>query len=504
MMTPELDTRQRRPLGNVSSGYVTVLHRPRQLSVVRTKLSTIRVSAFVAMFLALISVGNFACAGESVSIERVVPLDFIGSANGDRAVALLGDELFVGDNLDDLVGSNQGSVTVYRRVSGGWQETQTLLPDPTILGQKFGQSVTADRDPESGEAWLVVGAPAWLDTTTRGRVYFFRENEKGQWEEQQTIVAPGDFNEDDWFGWDVDVNVAVPQSDLTDEPLWVTVVGAPRHKLELLPNQSGALLISNLNAKGLWTPAEPPIAIEQAASLFSELGWSVAVAGDVAIAGAPAWDPQQDSQDFEPVPTRYGAVNLFSRGAQLQWRGNTRTENPDVLRADGDRYGESVAVAQQTIDNGYEYAVGSPGTGQFAEGVAYIANAAGAGLDNVIRVEREAPMLGDRFGHSVSIDEDPEAGDNRIFISSLSEGGGERGSVLEYRRPLITDPWTLVNQIKLSDTAPGQAGQTGSVGFDLAARNGQVALSSSPALGGAARTVYVTESPIFVGNFEVL
>ena len=445
--------------------------------------------------LALISTAVY--TGEPVPTARVVPVVPATSIGGDRAVARLNDWLFVGDNRDNEAGSGMGAVTVFRRVAGGWSEVQKLLPDSMPLNQQFGHSVAADRDPESGEAWLIVGAPAALNINDPARVYFFTE-ESGVWGDRQVVETPSDMFSDDWFGWDVDIDVSVPQSQPGVDPIWTAAIGAPRFRLDLAPNTTGALLISSLNSLGLWTPAEPPIAIEQNAGLFSELGWSVAIANDVAIAGAPRFDRDPLDMTVEEI----GAVHLFVRGAQLQWAANQANENPDQSAQNGDRYGNSVDVAFQTINAGYEFAVGAPGSGVGNEGTAYIADGSGARFDNVIRVDRATPTMSDEFGFAVAIGEDTANGDNRVFISSPTFDTGARGAVLEYRRPLITEDFELIRQHKLVDTAPGQPGAAASVGRDLQARDGEIALSVRPTFGATNRAVYATEVPLFVGTFE--
>lgn len=447
----------------------------------------------------LLATGLILCAaslaGEPVPTRRLVALPDAGSFDGDRDVKVLGNTLFVGDALNDGVGSNMGTVLIYEKTPGGWIEIDELQPEDDIPTQWFGYSVDADRDPESGDEWLIVGAPAPFG---QGSVYLYR-NVEGTWEFHQRILSPEDedqFTQGERFGWDVAIDVSVPQKQPDIDPLWTIAIGAPKFRLPLTVNTTGGVLVTFLNSFGLWqTPPEPPIAIEQDAVIGSDMGYSVAIAGDMILAGAPAYD---DSGSFQEV----GAYHQFVRGAFGQWAGNAVFENPIPSGFSGDRFGHSVAVANQAIDGTYDWVVGAPGFSEGAvsdrRGAAYIYS-----TNQVSGVSRTEPQTGDQFGTAVDIDESPAGGDNIIYISSPTINAGERGAVLQFSRQLIQDPWALTQQIKLNDTASGQPGQSAAVGLNISVYKGDPAISVRGVLGGSARSVYTADIPIFLGNFEL-
>ncbi|MCB9920511.1 MAG: hypothetical protein H6832_19065, partial [Planctomycetes bacterium] len=98
--------------------------------------------------------------------------DATGPGLYGAAVAVDGDVALVGAPGDAIHGNNYtGSVLVYRRVQGSWQEEQKLTGSGGALLDSFGRSVAIQGNV------AVVGAPATLSKTNlTGTVYIFRHN----------------------------------------------------------------------------------------------------------------------------------------------------------------------------------------------------------------------------------------------------------------------------------------------------------------------------------------
>jgi hypothetical protein len=105
------------------------------------------------------------------------------SAEYGFALALDGDLLAVGAWGDDLHGSDDGSVHLYRRLPGGWTLEAVLLAADGARGGCFGITL----DLEAGRC--VVGAP-WesREAPRAGAAYVFRERH-GRWVQEARLTA---------------------------------------------------------------------------------------------------------------------------------------------------------------------------------------------------------------------------------------------------------------------------------------------------------------------------
>lgn len=119
---------------------------------------------------------------------------FASDANdGDHfgvSVALQGDTLLVGADLNDQNGTWSGAAYVFRKENGVWTERQKLEPSTPSSYEHFGASVDLDGD------LLVVGAYGGPSQLFRGTAYVFRFNGQA-WQEDAALVgslsASGDF-----------------------------------------------------------------------------------------------------------------------------------------------------------------------------------------------------------------------------------------------------------------------------------------------------------------------
>ena len=93
-------------------------------------------------------------SGQATEVQKLLP------ASGDpedwfgHAVAISGDVAVVGAILDDQVGSDSGSATVYHFDGAVWVEEQLLVPASLSAGDQFGRSIAVDGDVILIGSWL--------------------------------------------------------------------------------------------------------------------------------------------------------------------------------------------------------------------------------------------------------------------------------------------------------------------------------------------------------------
>ncbi|HNO79901.1 MAG TPA: right-handed parallel beta-helix repeat-containing protein [Phycisphaerae bacterium] len=239
--------------------------------------------------------------------------DYFGSG-----VALEGNTAVIGAYGDDDEGPESGSVYIFRRTGGVWQQTAKLTADDATSDDYFGRDVALSGDT------IVVGAYLAHDNgvDNTGAAYVFREID-GVWQQVAKLGADGGTS-GDGFGLDVDIDgdtivVGAYQDDdgasnsgsayvfreVAGEWLQVAklnasdpvgnanfgrsvaidgnlvVVGAYRD--DGGGPESGAVYISQEIA-GVWE--QPVKFIPDATSANDRLGRSVAISGNTSILGA--------------------------------------------------------------------------------------------------------------------------------------------------------------------------------------------------------------------------
>lgn|GEM_PF-681080 len=111
------------------------------------------------------------------------------SAQGDLfgySVSVFGDVALVGADQDDDLGDNSGSAYLFRYDSlGGWNEEQKLLPSDGGDQHHFGGSVSLNSDVAS------IGAMGDKHAGPEaGSAYIFRSNAPGNWIEEAKLLPP--------------------------------------------------------------------------------------------------------------------------------------------------------------------------------------------------------------------------------------------------------------------------------------------------------------------------
>jgi hypothetical protein len=248
------------------------------------------------------------------------------------SVAIDGDTVFVGKRETK---SYIGSVYVFTRdASGTWTEQTKLTPSDGPSNDLFGQSVDIAGDT------AVIGAP-YTDTT--GAAYVFTRDASGTWTEQAKLTADDAVPEDD-FGRSVAI----------DGDIAIIGASAAYHGAV----QSGAAYLFTRDASRSWTEQAKLTPSDDAAE-WDRFGWSVAIAGDVAVIGSHGDDGNG---------SRSGAAYMFARDASGTWTEQAKLTASDA--ATGDSFGWSVTVS------GAVAMVGAPDNDGAAEysGSAYVFN----------------------------------------------------------------------------------------------------------------------------------
>lgn len=263
------------------------------------------------------SVYVFEKQGEAWILEQqLTPSD---AADGDifgSAVAVGGDVLLVGAPFDDDacesdVMCQSGSVYVFRRTKTGWVEEAKLLASDAAKGDHFGFSLALDGD------WAVVGARHDDDAgNNTGSVYVFHQTESA-WVEDAKL-NPSDPGSYDDFG----TSLAISGDRV--------IVGAPNDDDDGL--FSGSAYVFRRKG-GKWVQEGKLTASDaKEAELF---GWSVAISGAWALAGARVKDQPIDPFCCE----RAGGAYLF-RDDGTGWSEYAKLAAPTP--AHWDQYGYSV------------------------------------------------------------------------------------------------------------------------------------------------------------------
>lgn len=206
-----------------------------------------------------------------------------------------------------------GSVYVFTKVNGLWEETQKIMsPDP-LANDIFGIGVSISGDQ------LLIGAQGVNER--RGAAYLYTKNAGGVWEYNQTIFASNG-EVDDYFG-----NSATIEDDKI-------VVGSYGANLEI-----GTAYIFEKNTQG--TFEEVQILNANPSTDRVQFGWVTAINQDYIAVTAP-----------HIYGNEVGEVYFYKKDASGMWVEDQIIQGDDT--AAEDFYGWSIAM------NGQEMIVGAP------------------------------------------------------------------------------------------------------------------------------------------------
>lgn len=343
--------------------------------------------AFVAGPVAL-AAGSSPTALPDGSPTQAAKLAHPDIAAGDQfgyCVAVSGDTALVGAYLEEgAAGSDSGAVHVFVKGPSGWTEEATLTaPDPRSYAW-FGWSVALD-----GDTAAVGSRYGGGQTGSAGLVNVFVRS-AGTWAHEATL-APQGGAPSDVFGYSVGVSGDT------------AIVGAPWSDLEA--DDAGAAYVFTRSGPA-WSPDATLLAND--AGMGDRLGWSVAVSGEAALAGAPWHDHNEPDA---------GAAYAFRRHGGA-WSGPNELGYP--LLGPDDRFGFSVALSDPVA------AVGVPlsDDGGTDVGAAHVYKRDGWTWSRVARLVPAAGAVGDWFGYSVGV-----SGENVVVGAPWHDGPGSHSGL---------------------------------------------------------------------------
>ena len=315
--------------------------------------------------------------------------------------------LVVGSVLDDdeELGTDSGSIYVFRRRGGGFTQTARLTAFDGALEHRLGFSVSVDSTGDRLAAGAIFHDGAGQNA---GAAYVFRR-EGGAWVQEARLIpdALGPF---DQLGHSVALSGDV------------LAAGAPGD--DTRADAAGTVYVYERGADG-WELAAMLTAGENgnaAENVGDGLGFSVALDGDTLLAGAPFADDG------------LGAVHVFTRTLE-GWQQVQRLTAPErrsgalfgaALALDGDRFAVGARLHDRArLDDGAGDRAGAAWTFRRIGGVwAMEQPFLAPKLDDDIELE------GDEFGFAVALDGDALA----VGARFADVGAPDTGAVYRYRR----------------------------------------------------------------------
>ena len=301
-----------------------------------------------------------------------------------------------------------GVAYILEKGTGGWVHTAELRADDGANGDLFGGAVAL-----LGDTAVITSQNANLGALSRSGAAYVFQRSSGTWTQVAKLTA-ADAAGGERFG----ISVAIDGDTI--------VVGAYGATVDGHPGQ-GALYVFSADGGG-WTQTSKLIAINGIEQ--DQLGFSVALHGDVLMAGAP------NAGGFDDR-TRTGAVYVFERS------GGVWSQVQKLSAADGvafDNFGITVAF------EGDQAVVGAPFATALA-GAAYVFEHGTSGWTQTQRIDPESGQTGDMlwaFATAIS-------GDRMLITQPMYFGGVGRAAI--YDR--TTNGWVLEQMLTASDAAPG-------------------------------------------------
>ncbi len=310
--------------------------------------------------------------------------DFFGAS-----VSLFGNRALIGAPNDQLGNSTiTGSAYIFDWVGGHWKLSQKLLPNPSVLVNNFGSSVSLDNNR------ALIGARG-VDLSNSGAAFFYKYD-GNTWSTEASFSVGGSSAA---FGSSVSLsgNFALIGAPLDDDK----------------GENAGAVYIYAFDSQN-WSQLEKltPLEIE----FGDNFGSSVSLSGFKALIGAPL-------DDYNGINA--GAVYVF---AEVETGFATQEAKlMSTLFGAGDRFGEAVSL------NGTNALIGARGDDDLGTdaGAAYI-----IGYDSFNDIWSQDSKLhaadgvaGDLFGTAVSLS------NNRALISAIfdDDGGIDTGSAYVFK-----------------------------------------------------------------------
>jgi hypothetical protein len=345
--------------------------------------------------------------GEWGEVKRVAGGDGVDPDFFGWAVALAGDDAFVGAPQENDIEADAGAVHVFSRDQGGaeaWGEKERLTDADGRRVDYLGQALSVDGDT------ALVGAPGDSSAVPGGgAAHVFVRDQGGpeNWVETAKI-QPSDSRDAARFG----TSVALDGD--------VAVIGAPADGVPGALYGAAYVFRRSGDAPGIWQEVKKLGAFDPVD--WDGFGYSVAVSGDLAIVGA--------STKHE-AGVELGAAYLFGRdqGGPDQWGLIKKISAADGVSGDG--FGSSVSISDDYILIGAPW-VTADGMPPYMIGSVYVYGRDYGGAEPWGFIKKLLPPnIGEfaQFGLSMALSGNLFA----VGAPHTPSGGAQRGAVYIFR-----------------------------------------------------------------------
>ncbi|HJR06826.1 MAG TPA: hypothetical protein VJ842_06185 [Pyrinomonadaceae bacterium] len=311
-------------------------------------------------------------------------------------------------------------------------QQQRLQASDATAFHNFGLSIDISGDT------AVVSAPSNNFVVGRdpGLAYIFTQS-GGVWSQQQRLQA-SDAAGGDYFG----TSVAIDGDTV--------IVGAPFDDNSAGSNAGSAYVFTR--SGNVWSQQQRLQASNAIAN--GDFGRTVEISGDTAFVSA--------SDDSSTSALAAGSVYVFNRSANV-WSQQQQLRASDA--ADGDVFGNSIAVSGETLVVGARF---DDNSGGLNAGSAYIFNRSAGVWSQQQRLQASDAASNDVFGISVAI-----SGDTVVIGAYFDDnsGGNEAGSAYIFTR--VAGVWSQQQRLQASDAATNDL-----FGISVAISGGKIAIGS--------------------------
>ena len=231
---------------------------------------------------------------------KLVASDAAASEEFGLDVAIQGDLIAIGAKVEDADLNNNGAVYIYTRSGEVWSEETKILANDRAAGDRLGHSVDLSGNTLIASAIGVDGYPATLGTTefNEGAAYIFVRTSPGVWEQQARLEPSHEDDADEGNNPGLDEEFAFDVAIDGD----TAAIGARRNSEAGVI--AGAVYVFKRSGS-TWSQTAELTASDAVPADW--LGYSVAIEGSLIIAGA--WHGTTDEND------RQGSVYGFNEVA---------------------------------------------------------------------------------------------------------------------------------------------------------------------------------------------
>ena len=370
-----------------------------------------------------------------------------------------------GDQTDNSA-TDAGAAYVFVRTGTTWTQQAYLKASNTGAGDRFGWSVAVAGDTvvvgatlEDSAATGVNGNQVDNSATDAGAAYVFVRT--GTTWMQQAYLKASNTGADDYFGWTVAVAgdtvvIGTPYEDSA-------ATGMNGNQADNSATDAGAAYVFVRTGTTWMQQTYLKASNTDAGDSF---GWSVAVAGDTVVIGAPFEASAATGVNGDQAnnsDSGAGAAYMFVRSGTI-WTQQAYLKASNTSA--GDLFGWSVAVAGDTVVIGapFEDSAATGVNGDQTDnsageaGAAYVFVRAGATWTQQTYLKASNSETNDRFGQSVAIDGDTvivgapyeRSAATGVNGDQTDNSAGEAGAAYVFVRSGTT--WTQQAYLKASNT----------------------------------------------------